>query len=203
MMMERYILEQLVTRSLSCIKIPPYWDFRHTVPTVVSGYETPDLSGYSDSELADMVVTNAIGVPMQFPLYLKPEGGQEWLLPYEPIIRISGDNRVIRKQVSKGLIRGSVKERWSQDDYAVNISGILIGKGGYPFEDVKTLRKLCEAAKLQVRSPLLELFSISRIVVESYDIPFTAGLENQAYEISAFSDDIYKLLLRKEDLKKL
>jgi hypothetical protein len=200
-MIERFILEELVARHLSTVKIPPYRDFRSEMAGLaVSGY---DLSGYSDSELRDMAVVNALGVPMQFPLYLKREGGPEWLLPYEPLIKISGKTTLVRKQVSKGQIRGTVKERWAQDDYAINISGILIGERQYPYDDVKRLRELCEEAKLLVRCPLLELFSINRIVVESYDIPFTAGLENQAYEISAYSDDIYKLLLRREDLKKI
>lgn len=199
-MIERFILENLVARTLSVMKVPPYHDFRTSRIREVSGY---DFSSYSDSQLMNIAATNAIGVPMQFPLYLSKEGAEEWLLPYEPIVKVSGKNVLVRKQVTKGKVRGTIKERWSQDDYSVNISGIFMGNGAYPYDDVKRLRELCEEAKLIVRSPLLELFSISRIVIESYDIPFTAGLENQAYEISAFSDDIYKLLLRKEDLKKL
>ena len=199
-MIERFILENLVARTHSVMKVPPYHDFRTAGIREVSGY---DLSSYSDSQLMNIAATNAIGVPMQFPLYLSKEGAEEWLLPYEPIVKVSGKNVLVRKQVAKGKVRGTIKERWSQDDYSVNISGIFMGSGAYPYDDVKRIRELCEEAKLIVRSPLLELFSISRIVIESYDIPFTAGLENQAYEISAFSDDIYKLLLRKEDLKKL
>ena len=68
-------------------------------------------------------------------------------------------------------------------------------------EDVKALKRLCEAAKVQVMSPLFEVFSIDQIVIESFDFPFTSGPNNQAYTIGAVSDDIYKLLLREEDLK--
>ena len=79
-----------------------------------------------------------------------------------------------------------------------------MGEGGkYPSDDVKKLRSFCEAGKILVKSPQMELFSINQIVVESWDIPFTAGQANQAYTISAVSDDIYKLLLRKEDLKQI
>lgn len=49
--------------------------------------------------------------------------------------------------------------------------------------------------------PLLQIFSISQIAVENYSIPFTSGIQNQAFTINAVSDDIYRLLLRKEDLK--
>ena len=199
-MIERFILENLVARTLSAMKVPPYHDFRTAGIREVSGY---DLSTYSDSQLMNIAATNAIGVPMQFPLYLSKEGEEEWLLPYEPLVKVSGKNVLVRKQVAKGKVRGTIKERWSQDDYTVNISGIFIGNGAYPYDDVSRLRNLCEEAKLIVRSPILEVFSINRIVVESYDIPFTAGIENQAYEINAYSDDIYKLLLKKDDLKQL
>ena len=72
---------------------------------------------------------------------------------------------------------------------------------GYPDEDVKQLRRYCEAATVEVMSPLLEIFSIDKIVIESFDFPFTSGPNNQAYTISACSDEIYKLLLKGEDLK--
>lgn len=52
-------------------------------------------------------------------------------------------------------------------------------------------------------SPIFELFSIDRLVIESFDFPFTSGPGNQAYTIGAVSDDIYKLLLREEDLKSM
>ena len=41
------------------------------------------------------------------------------------------------------------------------------------------------------------------MVVEDWSIPFTSGKANQAFSISAVSDDIYKLLLRGEDLKQI
>ena len=68
---------------------------------------------------------------------------------------------------------------------------------------MKKLRSFCEAGKLLVKSPQMELFSVTQIVVEDWSIPFTAGQANQAYSINAESDDIYKLLLRREDLKQI
>ena len=109
----------------------------------------------------------------------------------------------MKKPVSKGTVRGTIKERWAQGDYQVNISGILMGENGYPEADVKRLRQFCEASRVLVKSPLLEMFSINQIVVESWSIPHTSGRSNQAFTISALSDDIYRLLLRKEDLKQI
>ena len=110
---------------------------------------------------------------------------------------------ITKKQVAKGKVRGSIKERWSQDDYQISINGILMNPNGdgYPDKDVMALKRLCEAAKVQVMCPLFEIFSIDQIVIESFDFPFTSGPFNQAYTIGAVSDDIYKLLLREEDLK--
>lgn len=194
----RFILEEMYRKIKT-----PYMLFN---PVAQAGAvpEMDPLDTLSDEELADLLVTNAKGVPMVFPLYFAVEGGPWWLLPYEPQVTIQGSNVLVKKQVSKGEVRGTIKERWAQGDFRVSISGILMGEGGrYPSEDVKTLRSYCEAGKVLVKSPQMELFSITQIVVENWNIPFTSGKANQAYTIDAVSDDIYKLLLRREDLKQI
>lgn len=153
----------------------------------------------SEGEQVDLLRHNALGLPMVFPLSLRlPEAGErDWLLPYEPMITISGKQVITKRQVAKGKTRGSIKERWTLDDYAVRIEGILIGEGDkYPADDVRRLRKYCESGELIASSPLLELFGITRIVVESWEIPHTSGERNQNYSLSCVSDDTYKLLLR-------
>lgn len=194
----RFVLEKIYRQMRS-----PYGAFNQLPPAG----EVPSMDaieGLSDAALEDLLITNARGVPMVFPLYFAVEGEPWWLLPYEPLVTIQGTNVLVKKQVSKGTVRGTIKERWSQGDYRLTISGILMGdKGQYPEEDVKKLRSYCEAGKVLVKSPQMELFSVNRMVVEDWSIPFTAGLANQAYTINAVSDDIYKLLLRKEDLKQI
>lgn len=200
-MVTSFILKNIAARVLPG-KIPPYWAFQPRPLTDVSIDGYSELDGLSDEELSEIIRTNALGIPMTMPMELKADGDSDWwLLPYEPIISISGKNVIVKKQISKGKVRGSIKERWTQDDYSISISGILIGESSYPASDVRKLRRMCESAKLQVSCPLLEVFSISQIVVESFDFPFTSGPQNQAYSISAVSDDMYKLLLKKEDLK--
>lgn len=174
------------------------------VPPAGEAPQMDKLDSYSDEALADLLATNARGVPMVFPLYFGLEGQSWWLLPYEPQVTIQGTNVLVKKQVSKGLVRGTIKERWSQGDYRITISGILMGENGqYPEADVKKLRSYCEAGKILVKSPQMELYSVNQIVVEDWSIPFTSGQSNQAYTINALSDDIYKLLLRREDLKQI
>ena len=188
-------------------KEPPYWALKN----VVTGEKWPLTLGRSISNVGegimatvrDVLRTNALGVPMQLPMRLKLEeaGAEEWLLPMEPMVSLTGRNLITRRHVNKGRVRGSIKERWAQDDYSITVEGILMGMDGkYPEEDVARLRGFCEAAHVEVLNPLLEIFGISHMVIESWDIPFTSGAANQNYTLKAQSDDIYKLLLTREDL---
>lgn len=209
----RFILQNIALRAMGLTKVPPYWLFRENnfygVNTGYLGGRTmPDSSDFNvenlnDEELEEVVRTNALGVPMVMPLrfQLEESGAKEWLFPLEPMISLNGQNIIVRRHVSKGSIKGSIKERWTQDDYTVRIEGILMSREGkYPEEDVATLKNFCEAGHVKALCPLLEIFGISQLAIESWDIPFTAGLTNQNYTITAYSDDIYKLLLSRDDL---
>ena len=210
----RFILKNIALRAMGLTKVPPYWLFRennfHGINTgyLPSGKSFPDSDEFnvedlSDAELEEVVRTNAIGVPMVMPLrfQLEESGAKEWLFPVEPMISLNGQNILVRRHVNKGTIKGSIKERWTQDDYTVRIEGILMSREGkYPDEDVATLKNFCEAGHVKALCPLLEIFGISQLAIESWDIPFTTGLTNQNYTITAYSDDIYKLLLSRDDL---
>lgn len=198
MSVSKFILGNIAARTTG-LKVPPYWLFNQPVVTRQDPSEYDELMMLEETELEDMVRTNALGVPMRFPLEISLVGQEDWwLVPIEPLITLTGRNIIVRRQVSKGKIRGSIKERWTQDDYQVKIEGALMDlkRDDYPRDDVQKLRNFCEAAKLKVRCPLFEIFSINQIVVESYDFPFTKGIQNQQYTINAYSDDTYKLLLK-------
>lgn len=198
----RFILENVALRTIGG-KVPPYWLFRKGELSDVDSAEYADIKRLSDEQLADVVRTNALGVPMQMPVRLKLEepDAEEWLLPIEPMVSVTGQNIITRRRVNKGRVKGSIKERWTEDDYSVTIEGILMGTdGNYPTADVAKLRKFCEAGRVFIFNPLLEIFGISHMVLEKWDIPFTSGNENQNYTLSGYSDDIYKLLLSRDDL---
>lgn len=198
MSVSKFILGNIAARTTG-LKVPPYWLFNQPVVTSQDPSEYDELMMLEEAELEDMVRTNALGVPMRFPLEISLVDQEDWwLVPIEPLITLTGRNIIVRRQVSKGKIRGSIKERWTQDDYQVKIEGALMDlkRDDYPRDDVQKLRNFCEAAKLKVRCPLFEIFSINQIVVESYDFPFTKGIQNQQYTINAYSDDTYKLLLK-------
>ena len=211
----RFILQNIALRAMGLTKVPPYWLFRENnfhgintgyLPSVKSFPDSDEFNveDLSDAELEEVVRTNAIGVPMVMPLrfQLEESGAKEWLFPVEPMISLNGQNILVRRHVNKGTIKGSIKERWTQDDYTVRIEGILMSREGkYPDEDVATLKNFCEAGHVKALCPLLEIFGISQLAIESWDIPFTTGLTNQNYTITAYSDDIYKLLLSRDDLK--
>ena len=199
----KFILKNAAARAAGP-KMPPYWIFREDAVAAPQGEgEYSGLELLPASEMEDIARSNALGVPMRLPVELRVAGGEWWLLPFEPLVSLTGRNTIVRRQVMKGA-RGSIKERWSQDDYSVSLQGIFLNTqdGGYPRDDVRRLRALCEAAAPAVRCPMFELFGINRIAVENYEFPFTTGQRNQAWRIAACSDNAYKLLIKMNELRR-
>lgn len=130
-----------------------------------------------------------------------------WQLPFEPVVSINGRNEIVKRNVMKVASsdikrRGSVKELWCQADYQITISGFLIGEDweDYVETQIRKLKAYCEGRKsILVSSLIFTAYDITKISIESYDFPFTAGSENQRYTIKAVSDDFdkNKLLIAK------
>lgn len=158
-----------------------------------------------DADVSGELEYSIFGTPMCFPLSMKLKNDSEWwLLPIEPIITLGGSNTLIRRNVAKisskqTKRRGTIKERWATDDYTINIDGLLsrYDNWSYPTDDVAKMRAIVEAGIVDVKCQLFEIFGIGRIAIEKYDFPFTKGEENQAYRITAYSDDDWNLLLEK------
>jgi hypothetical protein len=145
------------------------------------------------------------GLPMIMPVRLKLSSwGDWWTIPIEPSVGISGGNIVAKRTVAKAKYRGSIKERWSQDDYTVNIDGTLITQDNdyeYPEADVAKLREVCEAKEaVQIDCDLTKYFDIMKVVIETYDFPFTQGDNKQKFTIKAVSDDLTDALTEEEQL---
>lgn len=103
------------------------------------------------------------------------------------------------KNIVKTKIQGrdvSVKEHVSDDDYIINIRGIIQSadkneQNKYPLELSQNLITICKAKRsLVVTSTFLnEVFEIEDIVIERYNIPQIEGVRNQqAFSITASSD---------------
>lgn len=147
---------------------------------------------------------NMFGQPMCFPLRIRPWSAPEstiWTLPMEPMITLNGGNTIVRRNVAKADMRGTIKERWNQDDYEISIEGVFTKKDEwtYPEADIKKLWQMLESKDtFYVECELLAIFHISRIVVDKFDFPFTKGEENQGYRIHAYSDDNWDLLIKND-----
>lgn len=137
----------------------------------------------------------------QCPLTFKiPSTGYEFKLPSDPQISVSGRNTVVRRYVSRqGRQRGSIKERWSQDDYDVNISGVLMADADGTIEEyTENLLKIANARESIVLTgeALNEKYNIKRIAIESVDLPFTKGMDYQTFTIKAYSDEESELFIK-------
>jgi len=148
------------------------------------------------------VPSNALGIPMTMPIKLrKDEKDQFWNFPVEPQITVDGGNVVAKRTVAKGKGRGTIKERWTQDDYAVTIEGTFIGYNDanqFPSEDIKKLRELCEHGSVDIECDLTSIFGINHLVIDKYNFPFTKGANVQRFTISGYSDDITELLIKED-----
>ena len=144
-----------------------------------------------------------------FPLSFSIDGDTWFLLPYEPNVSVNGKNTLIRRNVAKWNaehsknLKGSIKERWSQDDYEIMITGALYGsellgkpEDCFPVRDFEKLKEyLTHSKEVYVSCFPLEKLGINKIAIEDFSFPFTKGENVQAYSIKAYSDDSYNLLL--------
>ncbi|WP_051269760.1 DUF6046 domain-containing protein [Flavobacterium suncheonense] len=146
-----------------------------------------------------------------FPLSFSfTENGEKWTFPFEPMLSISSGNNVVERNVAKqDNMIGTVKERWSQKDFEISITGALIGsmmKGQpqdcYPVEMMSRLFEFLKHRKeIFVYSFPLETLGITKVVIYDYSFPFTKGENVQAYDIKVKSDFAYNLLVKEEDIK--
>jgi hypothetical protein len=111
------------------------------------------------------------------------------------------------KNVVKTAIQGragTIKEFVSDGDFQINIKGVICSEiaNEYPDREIKRLLEILKSsASLSVRSDVLNnVFGIYDIVVESWNMPRSAGFFNtQNYEISCISDMPIEIRLKEED----
>ncbi|MBB5334743.1 DUF6046 domain-containing protein [Chryseobacterium koreense] len=143
-----------------------------------------------------------------FPFSFSADGKDWWLLPWEPMITIDGSNSITKRKIAKAGKNqiGSIKERWSTDDYNITITGVfygdkMMGKAAqtYPREDMERLRDfMLTPSALHVLCEPLQILNINKIVIESFTFPFSKGENVQAYEIKAVSDFPYELIYKRK-----
>jgi hypothetical protein len=150
------------------------------------------------TEEAKELILAGSSVEMVMPLKLQQPDGSWWLFPIEPLVSISGKNVVVKRNVAKFNGRGTVKERWAQDDFTINIQGRFVHADfkTYPKNDIETLKNIIAQKKeIGVQNALLAMLDINKIVIESYSFPFSKGENVQNFTIEASSDDVYDLFI--------
>lgn len=174
------------------------------------GIETKSFDAFDNLWQADKPTPEA---EQFFPLKLSIDDGNTWfMLPYEPMINISGGNEIIKRNVAKWHpdyskdFFGTIKERWAQSDYDIQITGFLMGailKGNvedcFPKNDFIKLKELLTNAKVKVQCEPLQLLGINYLAIEDFSFPFTKGENVQAYDIKCSSDTSYYLLIEEQD----
>lgn len=147
-----------------------------------------------------------------FPLLFRGELEKHfYLLPYEPMVNISGGNHIIKRTIAKPQQRedigGTIKERWSSKDYEITITGALHGSiltgnvdDCFPATEFTKLGNyLKQGGRIEVLCPVFELLNIHYIIIEDITFPFTKGENVQAYEIKAYSDSPHKVLMELDE----
>jgi len=173
--------------------MPPFIPFRDTV--IVRGSDDVEASAELTNRIQSGFVENTNWV---VPLSFQIDGLTDFDFPVDPIISLSSKNIITRRYVNKSTKRGSIKEHWSQDDWEITITGIIIEPDTDFMENILLdLRKYLNSSKsISVKCPVFNQMDILRISIETYEFPFTKGVENQAFIIKAFSDEDYDLLIK-------
>ena len=171
--------------------LPPFIPFRDIVRVKKS--QSVEASEELKSQLSLGFVENT---NWQVPLMFQLAGQIDFDFPVDPIISLSSKNIITRRYVNKSGMRGTIKERWSQDDWDITISGVIIEPDADAMKNILLeLRKYCESPKsVDVKCMVLSATDITKISIESLDLPFTKGVENQTFVIKAYSDNEYTLL---------
>lgn len=137
-------------------------------------------------------------VSMVLPLSFRMDDGSWWLFPIEPLISVSGKNMVVKRNVAKSERRGTIKERWAEDDMKIVIEGKLEHPDlyTYPTEQLSYLyQTITQRKAVEVKNELLLLLDIHQVVVETYSFPFSKGENIQNFSLEAYSDDLYELFI--------
>lgn len=124
-------------------------------------------------------------------------GGRKVLIGSDVLIAVSRQNEIARRMVAKPKMRGTIKESWAVGDWEVNLSGVIISENKDDFERmVKELTEICEVREsVSVTCDALNaLYDITKIAIRGIQLPFTPGVGNQQFNISAYSDESYELL---------
>lgn len=119
--------------------------------------------------------------------YLQLEANGQKFVDAHAILKVNENKNILMTKVQgRDLTR---KEYISGGDYMISITGKIVSpyQDVYPTEEVtKLLKILKHKGVIKCRSPFLDIFEVSTMIVLNYDFPQSAGFSNvQTYTISA------------------
>lgn len=119
--------------------------------------------------------------------YLQLEADGRKFVDAHAILKVNENKNILMTKVQgRDLTR---KEYISGGDYMISITGKIVSpyQDVYPTEEVtKLLKILKHKGVIKCRSPFLDIFEVSTMIVLSYDFPQSAGFSNvQTYTINA------------------
>lgn len=118
-------------------------------------------------------------------------------LQSDPLIAVSRANDIAKRSVAKPSNPGTIKESWAVGDWRITISGVVIAKTK---EDLaNAIREISDICALRESvavtcNVLNALYNVTNIAIEDLQLPFTPGMLNQQFSITAVSDTSHKLL---------
>lgn len=111
-------------------------------------------------------------------------------LRYEAVLfRVTQQKLIVRTQIQGR--NGSVKEYIGDDDYVVEMAGVITGgPNTVPYEQVRRLKEMLNApVAIPVISTFLQNLDIDNLVAEAYEFPQLEGSPNvQIFNVSFLSD---------------
>jgi len=135
--------------------------------------------------------------------YFMPMKINDWQLPNEPLVRITGGKKINKTSPNRGKMRGTVKEEWSLKDYKIRVRGFIVNEEAYdyPKELVRRMRQLVEkSGALSITSEYTSIWGIDQVMIEQWDFPEGQGQPDvQPYTLTLISDQEFSLELIEDE----
>lgn len=169
---------------------------------ILTGSFNPKIN-YDDSqietiEVADAVATSVFGTPIFETLALiDPVTKTRIEFDDAPMITVNKKNHIIKSKVQGRS--GSVKEFITEEDYIVNVRGVLVNHTGedLPYDRINQINEIARLPQsIKVESKLLNLLGIHNLVIEELVFAEDANYTNvRPYQMKCLSDTPIELVL--------
>ena len=118
-----------------------------------------------------------------------------------PVIRVTNRKTIVETALVGRKGFGTVKELIGQEDYKINIKGIIVTENNnYPEDEIKKIHELyTQNTALRITSALTNLLlgEGANVVITDLTWPEISGIQNvKTYEMNLISDSPFDLILK-------